>query len=148
MRQRRHTTAYAPSWQPSGNGTATHRHSSGKKPRPFSRGAPNLTLQSGKSWPPCAVETDGPRQGCQCHAAPSVCSIRTRHVLLLTAKQLLFQATPAIGRPAWAAKCRRSLASVNSAGAGLVLGSVGVDSQDIIFTPALDLESRSAGEKR
>jgi hypothetical protein len=40
MRQRRHTTAYAPSWQPSGNRAAPHGHSSGKKPRPFSRGAP------------------------------------------------------------------------------------------------------------
>ncbi len=43
MRQQRHTTAYAPSWQASGNRTAPHRHSSEinaseKKPRPFSRG--------------------------------------------------------------------------------------------------------------
>ena len=42
----------------------------------------------------------------------------------------------AVAAPCWAADCRRSLASVNSAGAGLtglalVLGSVGVDSQDI-----------------
>ena len=52
----------------------------------------------------------------------------------------LADALEAIGvngcRPGWAADCRRSLASVNSAGAGLtgltlVLGSVGVDSQDI-----------------
>jgi hypothetical protein len=28
MRQQRHTTAYAPSWQASGNRTAPHRHSS------------------------------------------------------------------------------------------------------------------------
>jgi hypothetical protein len=28
MRLRRHTTAYAPSWQPSGNRAAPHRHSS------------------------------------------------------------------------------------------------------------------------
>ena len=28
MRQQRHTTAYAPSWQPSGNRAAPHRHSS------------------------------------------------------------------------------------------------------------------------
>ena len=43
MRQQRRTTAYAPSWQASGNRTAPHRHSSEinaseKKPRPFSRG--------------------------------------------------------------------------------------------------------------
>ena len=28
-RQQRHTTAYAPSWQPSGNRAAPHRHSGG-----------------------------------------------------------------------------------------------------------------------
>jgi hypothetical protein len=28
MRQQRHTTAYAPSWQASGNRAAPHRHSS------------------------------------------------------------------------------------------------------------------------
>jgi hypothetical protein len=32
MRQQRHTTAYAPSWQASGNRAAPHRHSSEKSP--------------------------------------------------------------------------------------------------------------------
>jgi hypothetical protein len=43
MRQQRHTTAYAPSWQPSGDRTAPHGHSSEKKAPTFQPGRPNLT---------------------------------------------------------------------------------------------------------
>jgi hypothetical protein len=52
--------------------------------------------------------------------------------LLLSAKDLLFPATFGAGYPGRAATAGGLSDSVNSAGAaGLVLGSVGVDSQDI-----------------
>jgi hypothetical protein len=90
---KRHTTAYAPSWQASGDTAAPHRHSS-EKTRPtkkaptFQPGRPNLTL------PPepasaggqvtaavCGNKTGGPRQGCRTRpAARSVCSTGARHV--------------------------------------------------------------------
>jgi hypothetical protein len=175
MRQQRHTTAYARSWQPSGNRAAPHRHSSeinashkktpgnvsgaefflpstadarqGRMPlrgrrrrqnnqirasvlsrsrektrHPAGR-APSLTLPPPRAsisrrashGRRCAVETDGPRQGCRTRsAAPSVCSTGTRHVLLLTTENLLFPATPGASRPGMAAKPARGRSCAHS----------------------------------
>jgi hypothetical protein len=101
MRQQRHTTAYAPSWQPSGDRTAPHGHSSEKSPD-LSAGAPQsdgrYQHQSGKLWkrPPETQALPTADDGAVDHpAALSVCSTGRVTVLLLTAKQLRFQATPA-----------------------------------------------------
>jgi hypothetical protein len=101
MRQLRHTTAYTPSWQASGNRAAPHRHSGEinapdrKKPRPFSLGAPILTLPPNQHQPAGKVTaavcgtnrrpTAGPanarcplrlsRWGAtSCHRRPQICS--------------------------------------------------------------------------
>ena len=84
---KRHTTAYAPSWQASGDTAAPHRHSS-EKTRPtkkaptFQPGRPNLTLPpepasaGGQATAAvCGNKTGGPRQGCRTRHS-SVWSVR------------------------------------------------------------------------
>jgi hypothetical protein len=67
-----------------------------------SRRRPSTSIsQRAKSRPSCAVRADGPRRGCRTRpAARPVCSTEARRVLLLTAKNLRFQATPALAAPA------------------------------------------------
>jgi hypothetical protein len=117
MRQQRHTTAYTPSWQASGNRAAPHRHSSEinapdrKKPRPFSRGAPSLTL------PPEPASASGQSHGRRVRYKPTAngrageCPLPSpfvalgRHVLSSTAANLLFPARRRSGeRPPKAGK--------------------------------------------
>jgi hypothetical protein len=106
MRRQRHNSLSALHGRP----PATERRHTGitvKKTPTEAVGGPKSDANApkhqpaGKSWPPRAVETDGPRQGCRTRPAVLViCSTGARRVLLWTAKNLRFQATPSL-----AARC-------------------------------------------
>ena len=106
MRQRRHTIAYARSWQPSGNRTAAHRHSSGKKPRPFSRGPPQSDASVGQVMAVvCGTKTNGPRQGCRMPRCPLRLQHRGASRLVIDGQTIAISGHarrwPPPGRAAW-----------------------------------------------
>ena len=121
MRQQRHTTAYTPSWQASGNRAAPHRHSGEinapdrKKPRPFSRApqshaTPEPASAGAQSHGRRVGTNRRPTAGLANAPLPSPFVALGRHVLLLRAASLLFPATRRSGeRPPKAGKGPRSI---------------------------------------